>query len=225
METTTDAYRWLAERECRPANQPQDLSQEWDELTPVSDASDVARDRIRSFVRTKGTSFSALVGMDARFRETQRGNVTLGYAVRCAETDGLSAGTVVGIKFRDLALSQKFCASGTKLGYPALPSLYGASDPRRLFVCEGETDAAWLLDRCDVQDAVFCLHGGAALFCPKWLDHLPEAGEVFVATDNDWGRSLGNIGDELAGKFLKALPDSRRLRPPFPAKDWCEVSS
>jgi hypothetical protein len=27
-----------------------------------------------------------------------------------------------------------------------------------VFVCEGESDAAWLLQRCAVTDAVFCLH-------------------------------------------------------------------
>jgi hypothetical protein len=166
--------------------------------------------------------------MNVRYRVNRHGGVQLAYAVRCAKTETLEAGTVVGVKFRDPdpeAPRVKFCAPGTRLKYPALPSLYGCQEPRRVFVCEGESDAAWLLERCDEDGAVLCLHGGALLFYPEWLELIPEAADVLAATDNDWDRKQGNIGEELAQRILRHLPAARRLRPPFPAKDWCEVSS
>jgi hypothetical protein len=65
-----------------------------------------------------------------------------------------------------------------------------------------------------------------ALFSSEWLALIPDDADVLVATDNDWDRREGNIGEELAQRILAAhLPSARRLRPPFPAKDWCEVSS
>jgi hypothetical protein len=195
-------------------------------LTPLASALPVGRARVEMFASDKSTTIETLQRMGVRYRLNRHGGVQIAYAVRCAETDNLAAGTVVGVKFRDLdpaARPSKFCAPGSRLAFPALPTLYGAEDPRRLFVCEGESDAAWLLARCGESDAVFCLHGGAALFCREWLGHMPLADEVLVATDNDWDRSLGNIGDQLARRFLRELPQARRLRPPFPAKDWCEV--
>jgi hypothetical protein len=55
------------------------------------------------------------------------------------------------------------------------------------------------------------------------IENIP--GPVLIATDNDWDRPLGNIGDEFACKFLALIPGAVRLRPPFPANDWCSVSS
>jgi hypothetical protein len=227
----SDAYAWLASRERRAPNEPRNLDLIWEVLDRLWSAPSVVRERVAVFAADKRTTLETLEGMDVRYRVNRHGGVQIAYAVRCAATVSslfgeLAAGTVVGVKYRDLdpgAPVVKFCAPGSRLAYPALPSLYGAAKPRRLFVCEGESDAAWLLARCGDSDAIFCLHGGAALFCPEWLDHLPNADEIFVATDNDWDRRLGNIGDQLADKFLAVLPHARRLRPPFPAKDWCEV--
>jgi hypothetical protein len=226
LTSTSDHYAWIAQRERKPPNPPRDLSYAWDELMPVGDAPATVRARVEVFASDKRTSLTTLARMGVRYKTDKHGGVVLAYAVRCAETDGLAAGTVVGIKFRNLdpgALRGKFCAPGTRLAYPALPSRYGAEKPERVFICEGESDAAWLLARCADDDAVFCLHGGAALFCPEWADHVPAADQILVASDNDWDRRAGNIGDQLAVKLLAALPGSRRLRPPYPAKDWCEV--
>jgi hypothetical protein len=184
--------------------------------------------RVDWWANSKGSSLPTLARMGVRYRVNHYGGVLVAYAVRCAETATLEAGTVVGVKFRDLdpdVARVKFCAPGTRLKYPALPSLYGCPEPRRVFVCEGESDAAWLLERCDEDGAVLCLHGGAALFSPQWLELIPEDGEVLVATDNDWDRKQGNLGEQLAQRILRHVPSARRLRPPFPAKDWCEVTS
>ncbi len=222
----TDSYAWLAEREHRPANPPRDLGRIWEGLTPFEETTAFALARLNHWAASKGASGWALWQMGVRYRVNKHGGVVVAYSVRSAEIGRLAAGTVIGIKYRDLdpdARPQKYCAPGSRLKYPALPSIYGAAHPRRLFVCEGESDAAWLLHRCGDDGAVACLHGGAALFSPEWLDHLPAADEIYIATDNDWDRKQGNIGDELARRFLEELPGAERLRPPFPAKDWCEV--
>jgi len=225
--TQTDDYARLA-RTDRPANPPRDLSHVWANLDALDDAPEVVLGRIDWWARSKGSSLPTLARMGVRYRVTRHGGVHIAYAVRCAATDALEAGTVVGVKFRDLdpdAPRVKFCAPGTRLKYPALPSLYGCQAPRRVFVCEGESDAAWLLGRCDEGGAVFCLHGGAALFAAEWLELVLASADVLVATDNDWDRKQGNIGEKLAQRILRSLPHARRLRPPFPARDWCEVSS
>jgi ribose 5-phosphate isomerase A len=224
----SDTYAWMAQRERRPPNPPRDLSHVWAGLTPLEQASGVVRARVAVFAADKRTTLATLERMGVRYGVTRHGGVQIAYAVRCAETEQLAAGTVVAVKFRDLdpdAPRVKFCAPGSRLACPALPTVYGAAKQRRVFVCEGESDAAWLLARCADEDAVFCLHGGAALFCREWIGHVPAADEVLIASDNDWDRRLGNIGDKLAQRFLAELPYARRLRPPFPAVDWCEVES
>jgi hypothetical protein len=224
--SSENAYAWLAERERRPANPPRDLGWIWDGLPELGDNRS-SLERVDWWAASKGSSATTLQRMGVRYRVNKHGGVVVAYAVRSAEVGRLAAGTIVAVKFRDLdpdARPQKYCAPGSRLKYPALPSVYGAPRPRRLFICEGESDAAWLFQRCREDGAVYCLHGGAALFSPEWLEHLPQADQVYVATDNDWDRRLGNIGEELARRFLDALPAARRLRPPFPAKDWCEVT-
>jgi len=221
---SVDAYVRLA----KPANPPRDLSHAWAKLKTLDDAPDVVLGRVEWWASSKGSSLETLARMGVRYRVNRHGGVHIAYAVRCAETETLEVGTVVGVKLRDLdadAPRVKFCAPGTRLKYPALPTLYGCAEPRRVFVCEGESDAAWLLERCGDDGAVLCLHGGAALFSPEWLALIPEDVEVLVATDNDWDRKRGNIGEQLAQRILRELPHARRLRPPFPAKDWCEVTS
>lgn len=221
---SVDAYLRLA----KPANPPRDLSYVWANLDVLEEAPEVVLGRVDWWARSKGSSLPTLARMAVRYRVNRHGGVHIAYAVRCAATDALEAGTVVGVKFRDLdpdAPRVKFCAPGTRLKYPALPSLYGCQEPRRVFVCEGESDGAWLLERCDDDGAVLCLHGGAALFADEWLELVPAGADVLVATDNDWDRKQGNIGEELAQRILRRLPRARRLRPLFPAKDWCEVSS
>jgi hypothetical protein len=221
---SVDVYVRLA----KPANPPRDLSCVWANLNTLEDAPDVVLGRVEWWAHSKGSSLPTLARMNVRYRVNRHGGVHIAYAVRCAQTEALEAGTVVGVKFRDLdseAPRVKFCAPGTRLKFPALPSLYGCADARRLFVCEGESDAAWLLERCDDDGAVLCLHGGAALFSAEWLELVPDGADVLVATDNDWDRPRGNIGEQLAQRILAQLPSARRLRPPFPAKDWCEVTS
>jgi len=227
VTTRVDDYLRLA-RADRPTNPPRDLSYVWVNVDPLEDAGASVLGRIDWWARSKGTSLHTLGRMGVRYRVNRHGGVQLAYAVRCATTGDLAAGTVVGVKFRDLdpeAQPTKFCAPGTRLKHPALPSLYGPREHRRLFICEGESDAAWLLERCGDDGAALCLHGGAALFSSEWLALVSERAEVLVATDNDWDRNQGNIGEELAQRILAHLPHARRLRPPFPAKDWCEVTS
>lgn len=223
-----DTYEWLARREKRAPNPPKDLGAAWERLTPLEKAPEAARSRIGYWAASKGADLATLERMEVRYRVNRHGGIVVAYSVCCAATEKLSAGTIVGIKYRDLdpeAPRQKFCEPGTRLASPALPSLYGRPEPERCFVCEGESDAAWLLARGRPSDAVFCLHGGAALFCSEWISCLPEGAEVFVATDNDWDRHGGNIGEELAQQLLAAIPGSRRVLPPFPAKDWAEVAA
>jgi hypothetical protein len=163
-----DAYVRLA----KPANPPRDLSHVWANLDVLEEAPEVVLSHIDWWARSKGSSLPTLARMNVRYRVNRHGGVHIAYAVRCAETEKLEPGTVVGIKFRDLdseAPRVKFCAPGTRLKYPALPTLYGNPEARRVFVCEGESDAAWLLERCDNDGAVLCLHGGAALFACEWL--------------------------------------------------------
>lgn len=223
-----DAYARLAKRERKPPNPPRDLSAIWEALMPLASASPVIRARVDHWAASKGATLETLERMDVRCRVNRHGGVVIAYSVRCAETDQLPAGTVVAIKFRDLdpeAQPGKWCAPGSRLAYPALPSVYGASDPRRLFVAEGESDAAWLLTRADARDAVMCLHGGAGLFYVEWAEIVPASAQVLIATDNDYDRRLGNIGDELAARLQEAVPRAKRLRPPYPARDWCEVTA
>lgn len=221
---SVEAYVRLA----KPANPPRSLEHVWVNLDELEGAPEVVLGRVDWWARSKGASLHTLVRMGVRYRVNRHGGVYIAYAVCCAATETLQAGTVVGVKFRDLdpdAPRVKFCAPGSRLKYPALATMYGCQEPRRVFVCEGESDAAWLLERCDEDGAVLCLHGGAALFSAEWLYPIAEDADVLVATDNDWDRPQGNIGEDLAQRILRHLPRARRLRPPFPAKDWCEVSS
>jgi hypothetical protein len=223
---TIDSYQWLLDRERKP-NPLRDLSGVWEGLPAVADGSPAVLSRMERWAEHKGTTTSTLQRMDVRYRVNRYGGVALAYSVRCDHASTLLGGKVCGIKYRDLDPDRgKWCEPGTRLSYPAMPSMYGSSTPRRVFVCEGESDAAWILSRAQESDAVYTLHGGAALWFPEWTLPLDRsAAELYIATDNDWDRKLGNIGDELAQRIARSLDrDSIRQRPPFPARDWCEVA-
>jgi hypothetical protein len=228
-----DDYARLATRERVAPKPPQDMTAVFDEFTPVSDSEGRDRDNIRRFTASKGFDIGALVTMDVRFKTTRAGEVYLAYPVRCGPgADHLNQGTVVGVKLRSCQTGRKLCEPGTRLSWPAMPSLYGAGDPDRIYVCEGESDAAWLLAHGDLATDVYCLHGGAALWDARWAIPLvsakSEGVKVLVATDNDHDRptdvlGIQNIGEQLARKIMADVPGSKRLKPPMPARDWCEV--
>jgi hypothetical protein len=219
--TDADSYRRLRER--REPNLPRDMSLDWERFTPVSDATGSVLSRIGYWAQSKGFTVRALELQEVGFRIDRNGGVTLAYPVRTLE------GAIVAIKLRGLD-GKKNCVPGSRLKYPAMPSLYGAGNPRRVFVCEGESDAAFLLEHIQETDAVLCCHAGAGVFCPEWIGGIPDsASEVFICSDNDYDRrpaypgDVANIGEQFAQKWLARVPGSKRLKPPFPAKDWCEV--
>jgi hypothetical protein len=227
LRSSVDSYARLVQRERQP-NPLRDLSHVWEALTSLTDApeSGSVRARARVWAEGKGFSIETLDRMNVRYRVNKHGGVVLAYDVRCDHATTLPGGIVCGIKYRDLdPEGRKFCEPGTRLSYPAMPSMYGSSTPRRVFVCEGESDASWLVSRAQATDSVYCLHGGAGLWFPEWTFPLERSGaDAYIATDNDWDRPRGNIGDELAERIARDLPGgSERLRPPFPARDWCEV--
>jgi hypothetical protein len=227
----TDVYWRLAAGE-REANPPRDLTREWERMLPLDQASIAARVRIEHWAQAKGFTVQTLRRMGVRHRAAQ-GAVKLAYAVRTAETLEMPAGAIVGIKVRDLDGS-KSCVPGSRLAYPAVPTLLGNPQPERVLMSEGETDAAWLFERASDSEAILCCHAGAGVFCREWVDSVPSsAGEIYLASDNDWDREpdhagVANIGDRFAERWAAALAgvgrESLRLRPPHPARDWCEVA-
>jgi hypothetical protein len=227
-----DDYGRMATRERVAPKPPQDMTHVFDEFTPVSDSEGRDRDGIRRFTRSKGFDIGALVTMGVRFKTTRAGEVYLAYPVRVSDGADLEAETVVGVKLRSCQTGRKLCEPGTRLSWPASPSMYGDGDPDTIYVCEGESDAAWLLAQRKPGAAVYCLHGGAALWDPRWAVPLNEAkskgARILVATDNDYDRPVDvtgcqNIGEKLALRIMSDVPGSRRLRPPHPARDWCEA--
>lgn len=229
-----DPYWRMADAERRAPAPPQDMTDLWNRYTPISDSEGRDRDKIRAWATTKGTDIGMLFVMDVRFAATKAGDVWVAYAVRFGVGPDLNPGTVVGIKLRSVGSGRKFCEPGTRLFFPAMPSLYRKVESEnidRIVVCEGESDAAWLMSHGNETDAVYCLHGGAALWDPRWAFPLIERNvPVLVATDNDYDRAVDtrgiqNIGDHLAGQIMADVPKSKRLRPPKPARDWCEVGS
>ncbi len=223
----------MATRERVAPKPPQDMTAIWNEYTPVSDSAERERDPIRRFCGSKGFDIGALIMLDVRYKMTRAGEVYLAYPVRVGEGADLEAGTVVGVKLRSVQSGRKLCEPGTRLSWPAMPSLYRheAGDPTTVYVCEGESDAAWLLGQWKPGSAVYCLHGGAALWDARWAGPLVASGaRILVATDNDHDRptdtrGIQNIGDHLAQRIMADVPGSKRLRPPMPARDWCEVTT
>jgi hypothetical protein len=225
-----DDYYRMAARERTAPRPPQDMTNVFAEYTPVTDSGGRDRDNIRRFTDSKGFGIGELVKQSVRFTTTRAGEVFLAYPLRCADGEPL-AGKVIGIKLRAVRTGRKWCESGTRIGWPAIPSLYGSPSAETIYVCEGESDAGWLLANSDPTAAVYCLHGGAALWDARWAIPLVEAtAKIVVATDNDHDRPVDhlgvqNIGEKLARRIMSDVPRSRRLRPPLPARDWCEVTS
>ena len=152
--------------------------------------------------------------------------------MRVGEGADLEAGTVVGVKLRSVQSGRKLCEPGTRLSWPAMPSLYRheAGDPTTVYVCEGESDAAWLLGQWKPGSAVYCLHGGAALWDARWAGRsshrCPDPGRHRQRPDPPTDtRGIQNIGDHLAQRIMADVPGSKRLRPPMPARDWCEATT
>lgn len=187
------------------------MSGEWAALTPLSDAGDEPRSKARRLAESKGFGIGALVRQGVRVRWRARGDTTLAWPV--FHEDGF----VCGIKYRGLGprFEGKRAEPGSAIRYPAMPSLYGATEnPELVFVTEGETDAAWLLDRAAPGEAILCHHAGAATYHSAWAAVLACVPVVMVATDND------EMGEQLAGEYMRDLPHAKRLRPKT-GKDWC----
>jgi hypothetical protein len=230
-----DDYAWLERKTYRAPNPPVDMSRVWDTYDPVEGSSDRDRDVIRRYAASKGFGTGELVKMGVRYHTSKSGEVWLAFGVRCDANDDLEDGTVVGVKLRSCQQGRKISEPGSRIAYPARPSMFPNDNTGTIYVCEGESDAAWLLAHSKAADQVYCLHGGASVWDSRWADPLRAAVEggtqqVLVATDNDWDRpvdqlGIQNIGEHLAGRILADVPGARRLRPPMPARDWCEVVS
>lgn len=210
LERLEDDYAWLRDR--KEPNEPNDLTAKWVELVPLSDADEVARARARRLADSKGFGLGALVRQGVRVRHFKSGDTTLAWAVRHAD------GFVCGIKYRGLGPrfeGRKDSEPGSAFRHPATPTLYCASDdPRLVYVTEGETDAAFLLDRAAPDEAVYCHHAGAMVYHAAWGLALCGFEAVVVATDGD------EYGEGLAQRYMADAPHATRLRPTA-GKDWC----
>lgn len=202
-------YEWLRDRP--EPREPIDMTVKWNQLVPLSDADEIARSRTRRLCEAKGFSIGALVRQDVRVRHFKSGDTTLGWAVRHAN------GFVCGIKYRGLGPrfeGKKDSELGSSFRYPALPSLYSASStPTKVWVAEGETDSAWLLDRAAADEGVLCHHAGGMTYFSEWAELLRDVPRVVIATDSDV------VGEVLAADYMRDLPRAERRRPK--AKDWC----
>jgi hypothetical protein len=202
-------YMWLRDRE--EPNVPINMTARWNQLVPLSDAEEAARSRARRLCEEKNFSIGALVRQGVRVRHRDKGDTTLAWAVRHER------GFVCGIKYRGLGprSTGKFSEPGSRIKYPALPSLYCATaDPSCVWVAEGETDAAWLLDHAAPDEGVLCNHGGARNYCPEWAELLRDVPRVVIATDKD------EHGEWMATQYMRDL-GSRVERRRSKGKDWC----
>jgi hypothetical protein len=210
LEEDFPHYAHLRDR--KEPNVPADMTAAWDELVSLSDADEVARSRVRRLADSKGFSIGALVRQGVRVKHYKSGETHLAWGVRHVD------GFVCGIKYRSLGPrfpGRKTSEEGSAFAHPALPSLYSASgSPTCVWVAEGETDSAWLLDRAGADEGVLCHHAGGMTYRAEWAELLRDVPRVVLATDSD------EVGEWLAEQYMSDLPQAERRRPR--GKDWCD---
>jgi len=203
-------YERLAEEAERPAQKVRDLTSRWEKLRPVGSVNGVQRERLEAFCASKRITLAGLEALGTRIAVRRGGGVWLAFA----GTNG--AGRVVALKYRLLGGNSDDCEQEPGSVW-LRPIVVGNRDSRYWIPAEGETEAARLFELVGEEAAILCLPAGALTFKAEWAAMIPRGATVYLAHDAD------EAGDQGAEKAAQVLGGSTvRLRPPEPAKDWCD---
>lgn len=202
-----DAYDRLARDRPRTVS---DWTERWNQLHPISEADERARDELERFCERKRIEVAALEALGARVWRHK----DFGYCLAFASNGN---GKVTAIKYRPLTGSSH--DSWTERPSRWLrPIVVGNRDSLAWLIAEGETDGARLYglvgDRC----AILVLPTGArAEFQASWADLIPRGATVGLCHDAD------PDGDEGAAKAARVIGGRTvRVRPPVEGGDWCD---
>lgn len=151
--------RLEAEREPRKVA---DWTDRWLALPEVASVNGVQEERINAFCERKGITLDGLTALGARVA-TRRGRTCVAFAGM--NRDG---SRVVAIKYRPVDGSSHESETEKPSAW-LRPITAGTLRARDWFVCEGETDAARILDLVGDVAAVLVLPAGA---CPRFLSRV-----------------------------------------------------
>lgn len=199
------------EQEVSRSKAARDLSRDWAQWQPLTDAPSAVRERIEAFAREKRITVGALELLGTRWRSHKGGAVALGWAT-FVSSNGHQVPS--GIKFRLLGSGDRGAVPGSVYVEPIV-----VGDPSSLhwFVAEGESDGARLAERVGDDGTVLVLPAGAKTWQRDWGDRIPRGAAVYLALDAD------KAGDAGAEKIAHALGGRTvRLRSPVEDGDWCD---
>ena len=200
-----ESYQQLAAVAEKPPKKVADWTARWNELAPVQSVNGSVRERVESFAAAKGITLDALAALETRVATRRNGGVWLAWAGRS------STGAVTAVKYR-LVGEREFDAERPSVWLE--PLVAGKLDALDWVICEGETDAARLVELIGDVAVVLCLPAGARTWRREWGNRIPRGARVFLALDAD------EEGERGAEKIARQLGGATvRLRPP--AKDWC----
>lgn len=117
-----------------------------------------------------------------------------------------------GFKYRNIELDKRWSQPGVKWAHHKM--VHAPGTPDGVIVAEGETDGAWL-KREFPTFTIAIMPAGAGTVTPEMIQELSTYTTIYIGTDNDVAGEAG------AKKYLEALPQSRRILPPY-GTDWCE---
>jgi P4 family phage/plasmid primase-like protien len=208
------------EREQQVAKQPpRDLSPALVGFASVSEADGASRQRLRRFADGKGFSLAELAQAGTLFREFETGTVELAWPLGDGNT--LDVCAIAGRRlYRNGRPDEKKHTTGSRF---LQPHLWGAEQPERVLVAEGQTDGMRLLS-LDPAALVLALPAGVQHFRPEWGELVPAGLPVFCAFDNPAQEKKEEAKRAIAcgvRKVKSAFPAAQRIVAPE-QKDWCD---